>query len=154
MGISRREYARRRGVSESAVRKAILSGRVSVEDDGTIDEAQANAEWAAQTDPSKQRGFHAVAQAVETAAETARAQKAVPRAAVDTVTETFRAHVAQTGAADPGAGDVSFYKARMANEVLKAQTQKVRLAKMKGELVDRDRAIAMVYDMARRERDA
>ena len=42
----------------------------------------------------------------------------------------------------------------MANEVLKAQTARVRLQKMKGEVVDRARATAMVFDLARRERDA
>jgi hypothetical protein len=42
----------------------------------------------------------------------------------------------------------------MANEVLKAQTAKVRLQKMKGELVDRASATTMVFDLARRERDA
>ena len=42
----------------------------------------------------------------------------------------------------------------MANKVLKAQTARVRLQKMKGEVVDRARATAMVFDLARRERDA
>ena len=49
---------------------------------------------------------------------------------------------------------MSCVKARMANEVLKAQTARVRLQKMKGEVVDRARATAMVVDLARRERDA
>ncbi|MBU3029699.1 IS66 family insertion sequence element accessory protein TnpB [Paracoccus marinaquae] len=43
---------------------------------------------------------------------------------------------------------------RVANEVLKAQTAKVKLARMKGELVDRARTTTMVFDLARRERDA
>ena len=51
-------------------------------------------------------------------------------------------------------GEVSFIRARMANEVLKAQTARVRLQKMKGELVDRARAVTTVFDLARRERDA
>ncbi len=37
MGVSRRAYARHRGVSDMAVRKAIASGRIVLEDDGTID---------------------------------------------------------------------------------------------------------------------
>ena len=44
--------------------------------------------------------------------------------------------------------------ARMANRVLKAQTAKVRLERMKTEVIDRARATAMVFDLARRERDA
>ena len=37
MGLSRRAYARHRGVAENAVRKAIASGRIELEPDGTID---------------------------------------------------------------------------------------------------------------------
>ena len=59
------------------------------------------------------------------------------------------------GAGEPGeaeGGQVSFLRARTANEVIKAQTAKVRLQKMKGDLVDRNRAVAAVFDLARRER--
>lgn len=166
MGVSRRAYAAHRGVSESAVRKAIASGRITPEADGTIDPARADAEWAAQTDPAKQRGAHAQAMATATAAGTARAQtgaqrdaqagrKPVPQAAILAVDETLRDAGAEPADAGPeGGGEISFLRARMANEVLKAQTAKVRLQKMKGELVDRARAAAMVYDLARRERDA
>jgi len=61
-----------------------------------------------------------------------------------------------SGVGEPPApnGEVSFLRARMANEVLKAQTAKVRLQKMKEELVDRSNATAMVFALARRERDA
>ena len=92
MGISRRRYALHRGVSEMAVRKAIASGRISVQADGSIDPARADAEWAAQTDPAKQRGPHARALGTATAAGTARAgdMKPVPRAAIDAVEETLR----------------------------------------------------------------
>ena len=40
------------------------------------------------------------------------------------------------------------------NEVVKAQTNKVRLARLKGELVDRSQEIAHVFKLARSERDA
>lgn len=155
MGVSRRKYAQMRGVSETAVRKAIATGRISVEPDGTIDPAKADAQWASQTDPAMQRGPNAQALGSASAAETARARettKPVPRAAIEVVGETLR----EAGTdPDPAAGgEVSFLRARMANEVLKAQTAKVRLAKMKEELVDRARARALVFDLARRERDA
>ena len=154
MGVSRRQYAKMRGVSESAVRKAIASGRITVEADGTIDPAKADAQWATQTDPSKQRGPNAQAMAAETAASTARAAatKPVSRAAIESVGETLREAGAETDPA--GGGEVSFLRARMANEVLKAQTARVKLSKMKGELVDRARATTLVFDLARRERDA
>ena len=153
MGVSRRRYASMRGVSDMAVRKAIASGRISVEADGTIDPEKADAEWARQTDPAKQRGVHAQALGTRTAASTARAAatKPVPKAAIDAV----NARLGDSGDAASGSGgEVSFLRARMANEVLKAQTARVRLEKMKGELVDRARATNAVFDLARRERDA
>jgi len=45
MSVSIRAYARLRGCSESAVRKAIASKRIKPEADGTIDPARANREW-------------------------------------------------------------------------------------------------------------
>jgi hypothetical protein len=43
---------------------------------------------------------------------------------------------------------------RRANEVLKAQERKMRLQRLRGELVDRARAVALVFRLARQERDA
>ena len=140
MGLSRRKYATRRGVSEKAVRKAIAAGRITVEADGTIDPVKADRQWAAQTDAAMQRGRN-----TENATT-----KPVPRSAPRAVDDTLR----DAGAMPEAGGEVSFMRARMANEVLKAQTAKVRLQKMKGELVDRASATAMVFDLARRERDA
>jgi len=144
MGLSRRAYARHRGCAESAVRKAIATGRITPEPDGTIDPAKADAQWAAQTDPSQQRK-----RAPASGEKAARPEgKAVPRAAIDAVQETLR----ESGEGDPGGS--MFLRARTANEVLKAQTARERLRKFKGELVDRARTIATVYALARRERDA
>lgn len=164
MGVSRREYARLRGVSESAVRKAISTGRISVEADGTIDPARADREWDERTDPSLRRGEHARGMGAETAAATARAQaasgapprgtKAVPQAALEAVRETLHEAGADPDPGEAPGGEVSFLRARLANEVIKAQLAKVRLGKARGELVDRARAAAMVFDLARRERDA
>ena len=55
MGISIRAYARERGVSDAAVRKAIKSGRISPEADGTIDPTRADREWTRNTDTAQQR---------------------------------------------------------------------------------------------------
>ena len=46
MGISIRAYARHRGVSDTAVHKAIRSGRITPEADGTIDPGRADRDWA------------------------------------------------------------------------------------------------------------
>lgn len=52
--LSQRAYARRRGVSQAAVWKAIQTGRISTVR-GKIDPETADCEWAANTDPSKPR---------------------------------------------------------------------------------------------------
>lgn len=79
MGLSRRKYAEYRGVSESAVRKAIATGRITLEDDGTIDPVKADLEWGSQTDPAKQRGAHAQAEQIRSAESTARANTKRPK---------------------------------------------------------------------------
>ena len=53
MGLSIRAYAQHRGVSHTAVAKAIKAGRISVEPDGKIDSAKADAQWARNTLPSQ-----------------------------------------------------------------------------------------------------
>jgi len=132
MGISIRAYARSRGVSDAAVRKAIKTGRVTPESDGTIDPARANREWVRNTNVAQQRG----------------ATKAVPNEAISSVREALGEPPA------PTSGGTTFLQARTANEVLKAQTNKVRLARLKGELIDRAQALAQVFKLARAERDA
>jgi hypothetical protein len=51
-------------------------------------------------------------------------------------------------------GGTTFLQAKTANEVLKAQERRLRLQKMRGEHVDRARATALVFRLARQERDA
>jgi hypothetical protein len=48
----------------------------------------------------------------------------------------------------------SLLQARTASEIVRAQTGKVRLARLKGELIDRNQAIAQIFKLARTERDA
>ena len=55
MGLSIRAYARQRGVSDTAVHKAIKSGRITPEPDGTINPIKANAAWNRNSDPAQQR---------------------------------------------------------------------------------------------------
>jgi hypothetical protein len=49
MGLSIRAYAQHRGVSHTAVAKAIKAGRISKEPDGSIDPAKADAQWVRNT---------------------------------------------------------------------------------------------------------
>jgi len=53
VGMSRRAYARYRGCSEKAVRKAIAAGRISVGVDDSLDPVEADKQWAANTDPAR-----------------------------------------------------------------------------------------------------
>ncbi|EMP7583978.1 elements of external origin [Pseudomonas aeruginosa] len=129
MGISIRAYARHRGVTDTAVHKAIRAGRITPEADGTIDADRADREWARNSDAPK-AGTRAKA-----------AKVAVPEGGGD-------------GPAALPVGGASLLQARTVNEVVKAQTNKVRLARLKGELVDRPQAIAHVFKLARSERDA
>src|SRR5690606_11200444 len=94
-----------------------------------------DARRAAATDPSKSRS------AVRSKAPKERL-KPVPETAVSPVGETLREH--GLAAPAPGGG-MTFLQAKTANEVLKAQERRLRLAKLKGELVERDRAVTLVF---------
>jgi hypothetical protein len=145
MGLSIRAYARHRGVSHVAVKKAIDTGRITPLPDGTIDPVAADAQWAANTTPTR-RSVTGEAREVPQAPA---AVRDVPQASAKVVRD----------AAEPptpalSSGGTSLLQARTVNEVVKAQTNKVRLARLKGELVDRSQAVAHVFKLARAERDA
>ncbi len=55
MKLSIAAYARHRGVSHVAVLKAIKSGRIEKEADGTIDAGKADAAWSRNTNKAQQR---------------------------------------------------------------------------------------------------
>ncbi|QTD44372.1 elements of external origin [Ottowia testudinis] len=153
MGISIRAYARARGVSDTAVRKAIKTGRISAQADGTIDPVQADVQWQGNTDPALQRKAAAPATAKVnpvTSPNSSLPPTAKPNATPVAPTSTA-AGISPAGLAT---GGTSLLQARTANELLKAQTNKVRLARMKGELIERAQAIAQVFRLARTERDA
>ena len=144
---SNRELARQLGVSETAVRRAERAGRIGREPDGSWDLAKVRSAWAGNTDPAQQRGGPSAGN--RSRRPTRCAVKAVPEAAVGAVRDTLREH------GEPiAAGAMTFMQARTANEVLKAQERRVRLQRLKGELVDRAKAVAQVFRLARDERDA
>lgn len=143
MGLSIRAYARHRGVTDTAVHKAIRSGRIEALPDGTIDSDQADAQWARNTSSPK------------TGTQRPTVKVRVPE--VDGDGDRSGAGAASntsSGGGPGGAGGTSLLQARTVNEVVKAQTNKVRLARLKGELIDRPQAIAHVFKLARSERDA
>jgi hypothetical protein len=142
---SNRELARQLGVSETAVRRAERAGRIKREADGSWDLAKVKAAWSDNTDQAQQRP-----RLEQQSGRPKRAAlKPVPEAAIGAVRETLREH------GEPvSAGGMTYMQARTANEVLKAQERRLRLQQMKGELVDRAKAVAQVFRLAREERDA
>lgn len=133
MAVSIRAYSRHRGVSDTAVHKAIQSGRITLEPDGTIDIAKADQQWEANTNKAQQRSQR---------------KKDIPTEALASVDETLRETETASG------GGTTYVQARTANEVIKAQTSKLKLQQLKGELVDRAQALGHVFKLARAERDA
>ncbi len=146
-GMSEREYAARTGLSRGAIQKAKLAGRLALHPDGSIDAEASDARRAAATDPSKQRGSRAPEQSTQSSAPKL---KPVPNAALSAVGDTLR----ENGLPPPTTGGATFLQAKTANEVLKSQERRLKLQKLKGELVDRARAEALVFRLARETRDA
>lgn len=138
-GMSERQYAAHVGLSRGAVQKAKEAGRLVLYPDGSINAAASDARRAETTDPSKTRKPPELK------------LKPVPEAAVASVGETLR----EEGLPTPVAGGgTTFLQAKTANEVLKAQERRIRLQKLKGELVEKARAEALMFRLAREERDA
>jgi hypothetical protein len=95
------------------------------------------------------------------AVERSRPQAAVPKrkadadalrpvaaAAVGSVRDTLK----EQGL--PASGNVTFVQARTAHEIAKAHLARLRLQEQRGELVDRASAAALVFRLAREERDS
>ena len=138
-GMSERQYAAHVGLSRGAIQKAKAAERLVLYPDGSINAAASDARRAETTDPSKTRK------------PPAPKLKPVPEAAVAAVGDTLR----EQGLAVPAVGGgTTFLQAKTANEVLKAQERRIRLQKLKGELIERARALALVFRLAREERDS
>ena len=68
----------------------------------------------------------------------------MPDTALSAVGDTLR----ENGLAPPvTGGGTTFLQAKTANEVLKALERKLKLAKLKGELIDRDRAVGLQLEL-------
>jgi hypothetical protein len=107
---------------------------------GAIQKAKTSGRLVLHADPSKQSRDGGEAKL-----------KPVPDAALSAVGDTLR----ESGIApSPAGGGTTFLQAKTANEVLKAQERRLRLQRMKGEVIDRARATALVFRLAREERDA
>ncbi len=131
--ISQREYARRRGISHSAVQRAVSAGRISTVN-GRIDPDQADREWHENTDQSKPRNrITGSPKHARIAGE--------PSEPMDFGSEG-------------GNGTASGYaKARAARELYQAQLAKLELDRQRGVLIRADEVRLGAFNMARKARD-
>jgi hypothetical protein len=106
-----------------------------LEPDGTVDAAKADASWERSSDPARRKA-------------PAEKLRSVGEAAVGSVRETLK----EQGL--PFSGNLTFVQARTAHEIAKAHLARLRLQERRGELVDRAKAAALVFRLAREERDA
>ncbi len=118
MSMSLRAYARHRGVALSAVQKAIASGRIHPEPDGSIDPIKADAQWDRHTRT---------------------AQPTTPR-----VTTARPPPVSQPAAPPPmppasdDARGVDYHKARAVRETYAARLAKLEFEERAGKLISKD----------------
>jgi hypothetical protein len=140
--ISLREYARRRGVSHSSVRRAVRSGRITTIN-GKIDPARADIEWAENTDLTKPRN----------------SVTGVPKMVRDPVGPAEPMDLEGHAEIDPspvpsGPGSArTFAKARTAREGYEARIAKVKYERLTGQLISADEVRVAAFNRARRTRD-
>ncbi len=137
MGLSIRAYAQHRGVSHTAVAKAIKAGRISVEPDGKIDPAKADAQWARNTLPSQNLNPGA--------------SKPAPKVAtrhVSTVSSA-EAHVPlETRATAP-----DYQTSRAIREAYAARLAKLEFEERTGKLISKAEVDVKFFQLARQLRD-
>ena len=135
--ISQREYARRLGVSHTAVQQAIASGRISTIG-GRIDPAVADRQWQENTDQSKPRNR------ITGAPRHRRQPDELPRP---------MGMFGTMDAADDPAAVAGFARARAARELYPAQLAKIELDLRRGILVRADEVRLQAFGRARKARD-
>ena len=123
-GMSGREYSDHSGLSRGAVQNAKRGGRLVFYADGSINAAASDVRRAEMTDPDQHR-------------------RSLGGDAAMSV----------SGGGGGGGGGESYLKARTALTVFQAQERQLAIQKKKGALVDRARAEALVFRLARQERD-
>ena len=142
-GMSERGYAARVRLSRGAIQKAKAAGRLVLHADGSIDPAGLRCPARGRDRPVEAAGL------AGTRASIAEAEAGAERGA-----RRRGRHAARERAPPPSAGGATFLQAKTSNEVLKSQERRLKLQKLKGELVDRARAEVLVFRLARETRDA
>ena len=131
--MSERQYAAHVGLSRGAIQKARTAERLVLFAEGSINAVASDVRRAEATDPSKTRKLPELN------------PKPVLLATVAAVGDTLRE---QGLAVSAVGGGTTFLQAKTANEVLKAKERRIRLQKLKGELIERARAVAGVPAVA------
>ena len=137
MGLSIRAYAQHRGVSHTAVAKAIKAGRIQVEADGKIDPAKADAQWARNTLPSQNPNTSAA--------------KPAPKVAtppVSTVSSREAQVPLETRATAP-----DYQTSRAIREAYAARLAKLEFEERTGKLLNADEVKVKHFNLARLLRD-
>ena len=137
MSMSLRAYARHRGVALSAVQKAIASGRIHPEPDGSIDPIKADAQWDRHT-----RTAQPTTPRVTTARPPPVAQHASQPAAPPPMPQ----------ASDDARG-VDYHKARAVRETYSARLAKLEFEERTGKLISKDEVDIKYFQLARQLRD-
>lgn len=127
MKMKKREYARHRGCSDTAVRKAILEGRISADAHGLIDVELADKAWPREGAEVRTRGANLDANPVRSSQEVRSAENA----------SLVRQVLAEEGQ-DIGDDHLTLNHVRMAVGILKAHEQRVANAQAERQLLPRD----------------
>ena len=143
MGLSIRAYAQHRGVSHTAVAKAIKAGRISVEPDGKIDSAKADAQWARNTLPSQNLNTGAL----KPVPKVATPPVSTPVSTAPVSTREVQAPL-ETRAAAP-----DYQTSRAIREAYAARLAKLEFEERTGKLLNADEVKVKHFNLARLLRD-
>ena len=142
MGLSIRAYAQHRGVSHTAVAKAIKAGRISKEPDGSIDPAKADAQWARNTLPS---------QNLNTSVSKPAPKVATPPVSTPVATGSSRELPPPLETGRISAPD--YQTSRAIREAYAARLAKLEYEERTGKLISSDEVEMRTFNLARRLRD-
>ena len=140
-----RGYARHRGVSHTAVRKALATGRITAGPGGRIDPTLADAQWSQSTDLSKP--LNSVIGVPK--------KRRVPGGPSDPLGSPGWEEGALPEPTEGGAPRLvsSYAASRAAREAYLARLAKLDFEQRSGKLVDADEVRAQIFALGRRMRD-
>ena len=146
MSMTIREYARHRGISHTAVRKALQANRISQDADGRIDPAHADTSWVNNTRSSVETGWKPD-RPVETS------EVSTPARQVSTPTRQVSTGNMPQVSSGTGGSTPDYHKARAVKEFYSARLAKLEFEEREGKLVNIDEINVQHFNRARRLRD-